>query len=74
MKGEMIQTGVVIQTAARPICDLYSVVTDLALGNVSRRHRPPAEETNSQVPGKVDVKSILHGQVIAQELQWNDVE
>jgi len=70
----MIQTRVVIQTAARSICDLYSVVTDLALRNVSRRNRPPAEKTSSQVPGEVDIESILHSQVVAQELQWNDVE
>ena len=70
----MIQTRVVIQTAARSFCDLYSVVTDLALRSVSCRYRPPAEKTDSQVPGEVDVESILHGQVVAQELQGNDVE
>ena len=61
-------------TVVRSLCDFYSVVTDLALRTVSGRHRPPAEKTNSQVPGEVDVESILHGQVVAQELQGNDIE
>jgi len=72
----MIQTVVVIQTAARSLCDLYSVVTDLALGSEVSvvGDRRPAGKTNSQVPGEINVESILHGQVVAKELQGDDVE
>ena len=29
---------------------------------------------HSQVPGEVHIKSVLHSQVVAQKLQWDDVE
>ena len=74
MKGGMIQTRVVVQTAARSLRGLYSVVTDLALEKRQSSAPTTSLETNSQVPGEVDVKSILYGQVVAQELQGDDIE
>ena len=64
----MIQTRVVVQTAARSLCDLYSVVTDLALERRQLSAPTTSLETNSQVPGEVDVKSVLDSQMVAQEL------
>ena len=31
-------------------------------------------QNNLQVPWEIDIKSILNGEVVAQELKWNDVE
>ena len=52
----------------------YSTVTDLALREKRRQPNLGDVDNNSQVPGEINIATVLDCQVIAEQLQWDDVE
>ena len=42
--------------------------------SISKMHRITNQRKYSQVPWEINVESVVHGQVITEQLQWDDIQ